>query len=194
MDVVLRLARVIQPARMEGKKRSIEEVNSLECREFTEFLGHLYERTPIVVAAVWCQRPFKDISELHRSCCLVVDSLGSAGQIGLLRCHPDLAGRLAVKGQLSEASAKEQSSAGLLSLSEEEFRRMGEQNEQYMQKFGFPFVICVRENKKEAIVEGFKARLVNSKDVEVAIAINEVKKIAWHRLQDVVTNQHLPRL
>ena len=172
----------------------MKEVNSLDYNAFTDYFGSLYEHTPLVAAAAWSKRPFSDVSDIHKACCFVVDQLGQDAQAGLLRCHPDLAGRLAMQGQLSQASTKEQSSAGLLSLTEEEFRRMDEQNRLYKEKFGFPFVICVRENKKEAILRGFGQRLPHSVDEEVEIATGEVNKIAWHRLQDLVESPMSPRL
>ena len=105
---------------------------------------------------------------------------------GILRCHPDLAGRLATAGQLSCESTREQRTVGLLDLSPDESVAMATRNDLYKAKFGFPFVICVRENKKTAILTGLEKRLLNSADEEVHLGIEQVKKIVYLRLQDLL--------
>ena len=107
-------------------------------------------------------------------------------KLGLLRCHPDLAGRLATAGQLSLESTDEQISAGLLDLSPSESVTMAIRNDNYKAKFGFPFVICVRENKKAAILAGLEERLLNSADEELHLGIDNVKKIVRLRLHDAL--------
>ena len=162
------------------------EVNPLDCNESTNFFSFLFEHTPLVAAAAWSKRPFSNVSAFtRRAVYFVVDQLEQDAQTGLLMCYPDLAGRLAMQGRLS-TSTKEQSLAGWLSLTEEEFRRMDKQNRLYKEKLEFPFVTCVRENKKEAILQGFGQRLPHSVSEKMKIAIGEMKKIAWHGLQDLV--------
>ena len=105
---------------------------------------------------------------------------------GILRCHPDLAGRLAATGQLTPESMGEQRAAGLLDLSPSETVTMATRNDQYKAKFGFPFVVCARENKKAAILSGLEDRLLHSVDEEVQLGIDQVKNIVRLRLQDLV--------
>lgn len=105
---------------------------------------------------------------------------------GVLRCHPDLAGRLAQTQSLSRESTGEQQAAGLLDLSSEERVILGRMNEDYKFKFGFPFIICVRQNKKEAIFRGIEQRLNNSREEELATALEEVKKIGTLRINDII--------
>ena len=93
---------------------------------------------------------------------------------------------MASSGGLSAESTKEQQSAGLLDISEEERQTMQHRNKMYKDKFGFPFVICVRENKKQAILSGMQERLGNSREEEVKKGVGEVKKIAFLRLCDIV--------
>ena len=111
---------------------------------------------------------------------------------GILRVHPDLAGRLADQNALTEESTNEQQSAGLNSLSSEEKQHLQTRNEAYKQKFGFPFVICARENKKESIMRGIKERFENDKQSETLKGVEEVKKIAWFRLSDIVSEDQKP--
>lgn len=100
-----------------------------------------------------------------------------------------MAGRLAQTGQLTTESKQEQTSAGLLDLSREEQHQLATNNAKYMAKFSFPFVICARENKKDAILKNIVTRQQNSKDVELAAGIEEVKKIGRLRLKNIVAVQ-----
>ena len=104
----------------------------------------------------------------------------------VLRGIPDLAGRLFEAGQLSSESLCEQRQAKLDQLSPEERTILGELNRKYKEKFGFPFVICARMNKKETIIDGLKIRYHNSVEIEIQNAIQEVMKISKLRFQDIV--------
>ena len=116
------------------------------------------------------------------------------GKEGVLRLHPDLAGRLAAAGALTRESTKEQSAAGLHLMTESERQKMSDLNEKYKQKFGFPFVICARENKKDAILQGLERRLQNSAESEAVTGVNEVKKICHLRLMDIVDENSVAKL
>jgi OHCU decarboxylase len=108
-----------------------------------------------------------------------------AKQLSLIRAHPDLVGRLALAGQLTKESTNEQASAGLGKLSPEEIDLFQKQNATYKAKFSFPFVICARLNKKEAILAGFEQRLKNTQAEEIQTALTEIFKIAELRLRDL---------
>ena len=108
---------------------------------------------------------------------------------GILRVYPDLAGKLPHDGQLTGESLHEHSKADLDKLSDEEEVVLARLNSQYKEKFGFPFVICARMNKKDAIIEGLKNRSNNPVDTEVQIGIGEVMKICELRLKDIVKSQ-----
>ena len=105
---------------------------------------------------------------------------------GILRVHPDLAGNLAQAGQLTKESSHEQSAANLNQMSPQEKTLLNTLNTQYKDKFGFPFVICARLNKKEAIFHGLKNRLHHELEEEVQIGIAQVLKICELRLRDIV--------
>ena len=107
---------------------------------------------------------------------------------GVLRVHPDLAGRLAEQGLLTSESTAEQKHAGLDTMTENERAELSQLNSQYKQKFGFPFVICARENKKDAIINGLRTRLQNSPHQEVLQGVEEVKKISYYRILSVVSS------
>ena len=133
----------------------------------------------------WSRRPFASVEELLQALCQSVAEAGAEKQLELIRAHPDLVGRLALAGQLTSESRNEQAIAGLTELSPEEIESFGRNNAAYKEKFGFPFVICARLNKKEAILNGFEIRLENSREDEVATALEEIFKIAELRLRDL---------
>ena len=118
--------------------------------------------------------------------CAVVAGAPFDDQLALIRAHPDLVGRAALLGTLSPASAEEQASAGLDRLDPEEAAMFARLNAAYTTRFGFPFVICVRENKKDAIVAGLKSRARNDRVTEIAAALDEIAQIARLRLAAAV--------
>ncbi len=103
-------------------------------------------------------------------------------QLALIRAHPELAGKAAVDGSLTEASAAEQASAGLDRLSQEEFDRFHALNRAYAEKFGFPFIICVRLTNKAGILAAMERRLGNDRDEEIATALEQIGEIVRLRL------------
>ena len=170
------------------KPLSIDEVNNLGYDEFVSELGSLFEQTPLVAAAVWSHRPFESREILYNAMCNFIDQLPRAGKEGLLRCYPDLAGKLAHQQALTPESTVEHRTAGLFELSTTEQNELDSLNTTYKQKFGFPFVICARENKSAAIFAGLKSRLKHSAEEEVKAGIEQVYKIAWHRLANVISD------
>jgi len=118
--------------------------------------------------------------------CNVVQRAGVAQQEALICAHPDLVGRAALAGGLTPAPKREQASAGLDKLTSEEVSKFEELNSAYRSRFGYPFIICVRENKKEAILSGFSTRLTNSREAEVEKALEETGKIARLRLEELI--------
>ncbi|KAK2176746.1 hypothetical protein NP493_643g04034 [Ridgeia piscesae] len=164
----------------------MDGINNLKYDHFIEKFGNVVEHCPIIAAVVWAARPFPSFADLFDRFSTVIDSLSMEMKAGILRCHPDLAGRLAATGQLTPESMGEQRAAGLLDLSPSETVTMATRNDQYKAKFGFPFVVCARENKKAAILSGLEDRLLHSVDEEVQLGIDQVKNIVRLRLQDLV--------
>ncbi|KAK3098846.1 hypothetical protein FSP39_023654 [Pinctada imbricata] len=164
----------------------ISAVNSMSYEEFISKFGNVVEHCSLCAAAVWREHPFNDVAQLSRHIAKFIDDLPLSGKEGILRLHPDLAGRIAQSGGLTKESTNEQKSAGLNDMTDDERMKMNRMNEQYKQKFGFPFVICARQNKKAAILEGLERRLNNSAEQEAITGANEVKKICDLRLRDIV--------
>jgi OHCU decarboxylase len=107
-------------------------------------------------------------------------------RLQILRAHPDLAGKLAIAGELTEDSKREQAGAGLDRLSPAEHARFTELNAAYTQKFGFPFIIAVKGLAKDDILAAFEKRVGNSMDEEFETATAQVERIAFLRLQSLL--------
>ena len=165
---------------------TLAKLSSLSRDEFIRIVGPVFEHSPWIAEATWPKRPFASVEQLHQALTETVQNAGEEKQLALIRAHPDLVGGAALAGTLTRQSTGEQASAGLSQLTQEEIETFQQNNAVYKEKFGFPFVICARLNKKEAILNGFKVRLNNSREQEIKTALEEIGKIAYLRLQDIV--------
>jgi 2-oxo-4-hydroxy-4-carboxy-5-ureidoimidazoline decarboxylase len=116
--------------------------------------------------------------DLHANFMSVLNAATDAEKLDLIRAHPELAARVA----LTDSSTAEQQGAGLRALTEEEFQKFFALNAAYREKFGFPFVICVRRHTKSSILAAFESRLQNDAATEQATALREIADIAKLRL------------
>lgn len=115
----------------------------------------------------------------------VVHAASADEQLALIRAHPELAGKAAIDQTLTDASAREQASAGLDRLTPDEFARFHALNAAYRDRFGFPFVICVRLTDKAGILAAMEARLAHDRATEIATALDEIGRIVRLRLEDL---------
>jgi 2-oxo-4-hydroxy-4-carboxy-5-ureidoimidazoline decarboxylase len=171
---------------MKSRPWTLAGLNAMDRDEFARVVGPVFESTPWIAAEAWSHRPFADFDGLHRALCDAVWLADEARQVELIRAHPELAGRAASAGSLTPESQNEQASAGLGRLSADEAAKLQELNREYRQRFGFPFVICARLNKKDSILNSCATRLKNTRDAELKIALEEIAKIARLRLEDLV--------
>jgi 2-oxo-4-hydroxy-4-carboxy-5-ureidoimidazoline decarboxylase len=137
----------------------------------------LFEHSPWVEA--------RARSQSHADLMVVVHAATPEEQLALIRAHPELAGKAVVDGTLTEASAAEQASAGLDRLTQEEFDRFHALNAAYREKFNIPFIICVRLTDKAGILAAMKHRLSNSRETEIATALEQISEIVRLRLRDM---------
>ena len=168
------------------EKLSVEEVNSMGHEEFVSRFGSLFERSPWIAEGAWRSRPFGGLDALHAAFVRTVRGAPEERRVALIRAHPDLAGKAALAGELTEESAGEQASAGLDRLSPEEYERFHRLNAAYREKFGLPYVVCVRDNTKETIFAGAERRLANTREQEIEAALAEISRIGRLRLEDLV--------
>ena len=154
--------------------------------------GDVFEHTPAIaqsVHAAGLSEAEDDAAGLHRVLVAAMRAMPGAAQDALLAAHPDLAGRLALAGDLTASSAGEQASAGLDRLSSDELARFTALNTRYRQQFGFPFIIAVKGLDKAAILHAFETRLAQGRDAERAEALRQVERIALSRVQAVLPDR-----
>lgn len=169
----------------EGFKRP---PSGMDRAQFLQAQGRAYEHSPWIAEALWSAglKPGHDeVESLHRDLAAIVDAAPRDKQLALLNAHPDLAGRLAMRGELTTESTSEQAGAGLDKCSADEFRRFTELNDAYKKKFGFPFILAVKGKGRAEILQNFEQRIQNSPDAEFRTALGEVHKIALLRLRDL---------
>jgi OHCU decarboxylase len=165
---------------------SLTGLNELSREDFLRVVSPVFEHSPWIAELTWAKRPFESVGALHRALCETVLASNEPRKLALIRAHPDLAGRAARAGTLTLPSAQEQASGGLDQLSGQEAALFDKYNRAYRERFGFPFVICARQNKKEAMLAGFEWRLKNSPQQEIETALTEIFKIAELRLHDLI--------
>ena len=156
--------------------------------QFLQAQGRVYEHSPWIAEALWAVglKPEHDqVEALHRDLAAIVDAAPREKQLALLKAHPDLAGRLAMRGELTAESTSEQAGAGLDKCSPDEFRRFTGLNDIYKARFGFPFILAVKGKGRAEILQNFEHRIHNKPETEFRTALNEVHKIALLRLRDL---------
>ena len=173
---------------------TLVHVNSLPAADFTAAVGDCFELAPWVAEATAAKRPFATVTALHEAMMGSLRAASREQQIAFLRGHPDLAGKAAHAGGVTPDSKREQASAGLDSLNEDELVRFHRLNEAYKAKFGFPFMICVRRHTRDSILERFARRLANDSATEFAAALQEVFYITRLRVAAKVTGEGMPQV
>ncbi len=162
---------------------------------FTSTFGFLYENSPWIAATAWQNTLSKQpdlsavtIDTVLSACQAAVDNADETQQLALICAHPDLAGKAAIEGELTEESTKEQMAARLDQCSPEEYSAFQKFNADYHLKFGFPFVMAVRNSSRHEIMVAFEARLFNDSETEFATALENIHQIAQLRLAAFVQN------
>ncbi|MEA3390102.1 2-oxo-4-hydroxy-4-carboxy-5-ureidoimidazoline decarboxylase [Sphingobium sp. CCH11-B1] len=141
----------------------------------------LFEHSPWVEARA---DALPSSGDRHADLMAVLSAATPDEQLALIRAHPELAGKAAIDRTLTDASAAEQASAGLDRLTPEEFARFHDLNAAYRDRFGFPFIICVRLTDKAGILAAMENRLSNDRDTEIATALTQIGEIVRLRLMD----------
>ncbi len=162
---------------------TIAELNQMGQVAFVEALGAVFEHTPAIAHQAWCQHPFTDITELHQAMVDVANAMSQEEQLALIRAHPDLGS----KAKMAAASVKEQAGVGLNRMTSQEYDRFLSLNQRYKDKFGFPFIIAVKNHTKDSIFAAFEYRLENTPELEMQHALTEITKIARFRLVELIT-------
>ena len=157
--------------------------------DFAQLFGGVFEHSEWVAERAFRREmgPAHDTATgLHALMCQVFRAASAEERLGVLRAHPDLAGKLAAARRLTAASEAEQASAGLDALTDAERARFSELNSAYVDRFGFPFIIAVRDNTKAQILAAFERRIGSDRDTELATACRQVERIAELRLRQIL--------
>ena len=160
--------------------------SSLSREAFVAAFADIYEHSPWVAEQAYDLGQGADLDQietLHARMSTILLSADHARQLAVINAHPDLAGKAAVQGQLTEASTHEQAGAGIHQCSAEEFQRFTELNSVYKAKFAFPFIMAVKGSDRHQILAAFETRIHNPVDTEFTCALAEINKIAMFRLQ-----------
>jgi 2-oxo-4-hydroxy-4-carboxy-5-ureidoimidazoline decarboxylase len=161
-------------------------LEKLNQAEIVSLLGGIYEHSPWVAEILFTQgitSQDNDLDFLADRMKKIVDASSEKMKLRLLQAHPELAGKLAISGNLTKDSTAEQASAGLDQCSKEEFAEFSKLNFEYTKKFGHPFIIAVKDLTRAGILTSFKERINNGNQTEFETAITEVHKIAFLRLK-----------
>jgi 2-oxo-4-hydroxy-4-carboxy-5-ureidoimidazoline decarboxylase len=164
---------------------TLDGINAFDRTVFTAAFGAVFEHSPWVAERAWEQRPFASVDGLHRAMVHAMEAATPAEQLALIRAHPKLAGKAAV-GDLTDASRREQTGAGLDQCSPEEYLRLTHYNAAYEDKFGFPFIVAVRGHTRATILSEMERRLSHGVEEEHAEALRQIARIARFRLEDLV--------
>jgi 2-oxo-4-hydroxy-4-carboxy-5-ureidoimidazoline decarboxylase len=172
-------------------KLALDPLNRASAQEFAAALAEIFEHSPWVAERVAAERPFASVRALLDAMTHAVKSASRDEQSALLRAHPDLAGKAARAGTLTQDSTAEQASAGLDQLSAQEFESFQGFNASYQKKHGIPFIVCVRRHTKDSILKQFAKRIDNAPAQEFETALEEVFRIAALRLDQKIEHADL---
>ncbi|MEQ1660891.1 MAG: 2-oxo-4-hydroxy-4-carboxy-5-ureidoimidazoline decarboxylase, partial [Hylemonella sp.] len=168
---------------------TLNQLNAAPPSEALQMLDGLYEHSPWIAERALGQRPFASLAQLKHAMTRVLDEAGREAQIGLIRAHPELAGKAMVSKSLTAESTNEQTKAGLTHCTPDEFARIQQLNADYNAKFGWPFILAVRGPRgtglnKTQIMEAFERRLHGHPDFELQECLRNIHRIAEIRLND----------
>lgn len=166
---------------------TLDEINRMSPTAFASAFGAVYEHSPRIAERALARAPFDSRDALQAALYGALQASSDDEKLALIRAHPVLAGKEADAGTLTAESTREQAAAGLGTLTREQKAELAALNARYAEAFGFPFVICARLNRRDAIFGTLRARLNNTREQEVANAIAQIAEIARLRAADLVT-------
>jgi OHCU decarboxylase len=172
---------------------TLAELNALSPAAFVTALRGVFEHSPWVAAAAVDRRPFASVAALHDAMIGAVKSAPIEAQLALLRAHPELASKAAIRGELTAESNREQADAGLTNCTPAEFSRLHALNRAYDAKFGFPFIIAVKGLARTEILARCAERLERDRATEFDEALRQVVRITRLRLETMLAKDAPPR-
>ena len=161
----------------------INKINNLSESKFIEVFANVFENARWIAEKLYKEKPFKDFNELSTKMMDIFEISTREKKLKILNDHPDL-GNKAKIGSLTSDSLKEQKNSGLDQCTKEEYNEFKKLNDAY-KKFGFPFILAVKDKNKIEILNNFRKRVNSEKEIEFEEAIKQVKKIASLRLENL---------
>ncbi|MDB5565691.1 MAG: hypothetical protein JWP84_2257 [Tardiphaga sp.] len=171
-------------------EKTLAELNNCSKADFVAALANIFEYSPWIAEKAADARPFSGVAQLFAAMKAAVDGAGEELRLALIKAHPDLANKTQRDAGLTAESNAEQNSVGLDRLSDAEYEAFERVNNAYREKFGIPYIVCVRRHTKDSILRDFARRLPNDKTTEVATSIAEIGKIAALRVDLLVQGEH----
>jgi 2-oxo-4-hydroxy-4-carboxy-5-ureidoimidazoline decarboxylase len=166
---------------------ALDRLNRAGLAEFSSILGGVFEHSPWVAERAWRKRPFSDVADLHAAMMDVVVAAPTPDRLALLRAHPELAGREAMAGAMTEASTGEQGRLGLDRLTAAELAHITRINAAYRERFGFPCIIALRLHEaRGSVLEEMARRLDNDRASEIERALEQIAHITRGRLEKLL--------
>ena len=166
---------------------TLADLNAMDRAGFVAALANIYEYSPWIAEAAADARPFATVTALYAAMAEAVKTASADKRLVLIKAHPDLADKTQRAAGLTAESTAEQSSLGLDQLTDAEYDAFTRINTAYREKFGFPYIACVRRHTKESILRDFDKRLPNDAATEIATSVAEISRIAALRLDQMVT-------
>lgn len=161
---------------------TIHVLNEIALSEFVEQLKDIFEHSPWIVQRAGELRPFRSREELYEQMISVVKTASDEEKLDLIRAHP----HLGTRKTMSSFSQSEQKNVGLNQLSETEYELLLDMNQEYVQRFGFPFILAVRGKTKDEMFQAMQNRLKHSKEQEFNQALSEIYQIVRFRIEDQI--------
>jgi allantoate deiminase/N-carbamoyl-L-amino-acid hydrolase len=165
---------------------SLERLNSISAPDFVAALASIFEHSPWVAERVAALRPFPSVITLHQAMSAAVLQAEEAVQLALIRAHPELAGRAALRGDVTPTSTSEQKGAGLSALTQSQLTHLQSLNAEYAARFGFPFVLAVKGHTPDSVIATLAERVSHDAQQERSVALREICRIGYFRLADLV--------
>ena len=160
----------------------IDRINKLSLSDFLLIFDNIFEHSKWIARETYYLKPFNNFDDLCFKMINIFDSALKKEQLKIICSHPDLANKAKIGKNLTVESEREQINADLDQCSKEEYEEFKKLNKRYKKKFGFPFILSVKNKDKIEILNNFKQRITNKTDDEFKEAIEQVKKIANLRL------------
>lgn len=170
-------------------QRTLSDLNACSSDDFVTALANIFEYSPWIAEQAASARPFAGVTQLFDAMKAAVERVAPELRLALIKAHPDLANKTQRAAGLTAESNAEQNSVGLDRLSDAEYAAFERVNNAYREKFGFPYIVCVRRHSKDSILRDFERRLPNDMTTEVATSIVEICRIAALRLDQLVAGE-----